>query len=82
MLIILKRLVMLKDLSGKLSVEDFQKLIENGFNACKDLPVFAQFLGVWDDVKRGYESLTPEQRAAFWAAVFILVAKLAADKGK
>ena len=52
-----------------------------GFDMAKlaaQIPVIAQIMPMWEDVKGGYSSLTPEQRQAFWAAIIVLGTKLAA----
>lgn len=48
-------------------------------NQCaKEIPIVGQLLPMWDDVKSGYNSMTPEQRSEFWKNVMITGAKLGA----
>ena len=44
-----------------------------------NLPVVSQFSSMFGDVEAGYSSLTPEQRASFWAAVIVMATKIMAS---
>lgn len=66
----------IKEIITKGTAEDVQKFIDSSLSKYKDIPVVAQFLSMWSDIKAGYDSLTPAQRAAFWAAVMIMFTKV------
>ena len=42
------------------------------------IPVIGQIMPLWDGIKAGYDSMTPEQKAEMWKNLMIAGAKLAA----
>ena len=42
------------------------------------IPVIGQIMPMWDDVKAGYNSMTPDEKAAFWKNIMIAGAAMAA----
>jgi hypothetical protein len=52
-----------------------------GFDMAKlaaQIPVIAQIMPMWDGIKAGYNSMSPEQKAEMWKNLMIAGAKLAA----
>lgn len=43
-----------------------------------NLPIVAQIAGFSGDIKAGYDSMTPEEKASFWKNIMIAGAALAA----
>ena len=61
------------------NAEQVQRFVDDVLLRYKDIPVVSTFLSMWEDIKAGYGQLTPEQRAAFWAAVLIMLTKVMAS---
>lgn len=71
-------LARIKELIVTGTTEDVQAFIDQALLKYKDIPAISTFLAMWEDIKAGYNSLTPAQKAAFWAAVLIMLTKVMA----
>lgn len=61
---------------SNMTAEQVQVFIDTFLVKYKDIPIVSTIIQMWDDIKAGYNLLTPEQRAEFWKDVFLVAMKL------